>query len=239
MATQVLQNCKCWLDKYELHGSLNAMALEYSAEMLDDTTFGHDTKSNKGGLKTVKAQHEGLWDSDTLDPALFGLIGTADKPMTISPVAGAVGDIAYFFLSNLATYNPASGSVGEIVGFSVAADSTGNLIRGEILLNSAALTASGNGTARELGAVSATQSLYASLHVMSASAADTLDVVVQSDVDANFSTPTTQITFTQATAATSEWKTAAGAIADTFYRISYTIAGTSPSFSAVVAVGIR
>lgn len=238
MTTQVLQNCKCWLDKYALHGSLNAMALDYSAEMLDDTVFGDDTKSSAGGMKSVKAQHEGHWDT-VLDPELFAIIGVADKPMTMSPIAGSVGDIAFFFLSNLATYNPISGATGELMGFSVSAEASGTLIRGEILLNAAALTASGNSTGRQLGAVTASQKLYASLHVLSASASDTLDVVVQSDVDNTFATPTTQITFAQVTAAGSEFKTADGPITDTWYRISYTIAGVSPSFEAVIAVGIK
>ena len=238
MTTEVLKNCKLWLDGYSLSGYLNAIAIEYGAEMLDATTFGNDTKINAGGIKTVTAQHEGYWDSEP-DGALFGMIGVSDKPMTACPQTGVVGDVAYFFLSNLAEYSPGAAH-GELFSFSVSAESTGKLVRGEILINGSALAASGNGTARQLGAASSAQKLYAALHVTAVDGTlPTLDVVVQSDDAEAFTTATDRITFTQATDIGSEFKELAGAITDTWYRISYAIAGTSPQFTFAVAVGIR
>jgi hypothetical protein len=80
---------------------------------------------------------------------------------------------------------------------------------------------------------------YALLHVFSASSGDTLDVKVQSDVDDTFASATDVITFTQATAAGSELKTADGPVTDTWWRVSFTIAGNgSESFSFAVSFGI-
>jgi hypothetical protein len=81
--------------------------------------------------------------------------------------------------------------------------------------------------------------LRASLHVLSASAADTLDVIVASDSQQAFGgTPETRITFPQRTAIGGELLTVDGPHADTWYRVQYTIAGTDPSFTFAVAVGI-
>jgi hypothetical protein len=106
---------------------------------------------------------------------------------------------------------------------------------------STARTVTGNGTARQLGLVGATQKLYASLHVVDASVADTLDVKIQSDDASGMGTPTDRITFTQATAVGAQYATpVSGPIAtDTWWRVSYTIGGTSPSFKFAVVVGIQ
>lgn len=237
MAKQVLTNAKVFLDGSDLSGYLNAVAINYSAEMLDDTAFGDDTKSSLGGLKAVTAQHEGFWNSPH-DEALFGLIGYQNKPMTVCPDAGAAGDRAFFFNSELAEYSP-GGAHGELYAFSVSANSSGDLVRGEILINASAAIASGNGAGANLGAVSAGQKLYAALHVLSASAADTLDVTIESDIDNTFTSAVDQIVFTQATDEGGQYAEKAGPITDTWFRIKYTIGGTSPSFDFVVAVGIR
>lgn len=234
MSELVHTDCKLWLDGYDLSGSMNAIAVNYSADVLECTTFGDDTHKNLGGLKNVDAAHEGYWDSATLDPLLFNNMGVSDKPMTISPTDGADGAPAYFFKSNQATYST-GGAVGEVLPFSVAGQlSDGDLVRGTILLNIASVSSSGNGAGIQIGAVSATQSVHASLHVLGAGT--TLDVVVQSDADNTFATPTDQITFTQASAIGSEILSAAGAVTDTWWRINYTVSG---SFSFVVAIGIQ
>ena len=49
--------------------------------------------------------------------------------------------------------------------------------------------------------------------------------------------PTTQITFTQATAAGSQWQTATGAIADTYFDVDYTFGGTG-TITAAVTVAV-
>ncbi len=100
-------------------------------------------------------------------------------------------------------------------------------------------TSSSSGTGRQIGAVSSTQTLYAALHVISASGTSpTLDVKVQSDDNSGFTSATDRITFTQATDVTSEWGSVGGAITDDYWRITYTVGGTSPSFAFAVTAGI-
>jgi hypothetical protein len=77
--------------------------------------------------------------------------------------------------------------------------------------------------------------IYASIHVLSGTG--TLDAVVESDNNSGFTTPTTRITFTQATGITGEWKTLEGPVTDDYWRLNYTIGGDGP-FSFVVFFGI-
>lgn len=230
-------NTKLWLDKYNLTGDLYKIDLQESVELLDNTVFGDDTRSRIGGLKSVKLDNEGLWqgDDDAVDDALFGKIGVRNVPVSVSPD----GVVSYLFRATQGLYQPGA-EVGQILRFSVSAEGSGGvgLVHGQLLHN-AVKTATGVGSGAQLGAVGASQSLYAALHVIAASGTTpTLDVVIQSDDASGFASPTTQLTFAQATGLTSEWLSKAGAIADDWYRVSFTIGGTTPSFEFIVSVGI-
>lgn len=243
MASQILQDAKLYVASFDMSGDMNALALEYSAEMRDATTFGNDTRINKGGLKSIVGSAEGFWDSDGTDgpdDVFFSRIGTQNVPVTVCPTDGSDGERAFIFRALHSEYSPGA-TVGDLLAFSVSMEGSDGapLVRGTLLQPAGAETATGTGTGRELGAVSATQSLYGALHVIAASGTSpTLDVLVQSDVDNTFASPVTALTFTQKTAIGSDWQTAAGAITDTWFRVSFTIGGTSPSFSFIVAVGI-
>lgn len=243
MASQLLTDAKLYVASFDVSGDMNALSLTYGADMLDATTFGNSTRINKAGLKTVVAQHEGYWNSDGTDQAddvFFPRIGTADVPVTICPTTGADGEPAYIFQSVHSAYTP-GGTVGEMLAFSVNMEGSNGkpLVRATVLHPATARTATSTGTARQLGAVSATQTLYGALHVIAASGTTpTLDVVVQSDNASNFPSATSRLTFAQQTAIGSDWQSAAGAITDDWFRVSYSIGGTNPSFTFVVAVGI-
>ena len=244
MASSALTDCKLYVASFDLSGKMNALALTNSAEMKDGTTFGNTTRINKAGLKSIVAQHEGLWDAngiDQPDDTFFARIGTANVPVTISPQTGADGEIAYIFRAVHSEYAPGA-QVGELFAFSVTmeGDDGAPLVRATVLKPTGATIVTGTGTGRELGAVSATQRLYGSLHVIAVTGTNpTLDVIVQSDDASNFPSPTTRLTYSQKTTIASDWQSAVGAITDTWYRVSFTIGGTNPSFSFVVAVGIK
>lgn len=235
MSEVILKDQKLWFGGYDLTGIMNALGLDYGAEMQDNTVFGDDTKSNKGGLKTVAMQCEGLFDTTAYDKVLFDNIGVADVPVSFGS-SGDEGDPAYTFKAIAGEYSP-GGTVGELLAFSVGGSSTGSLVRGTLMVNGTKTT-TGNGTARQLGAVLATQKVYAALHVISATAADTLDVIVESDDNADMTSATTRLTFDQQTVIGSDWQELAGAITDDYWRVSWTITDVDPSFQFVVIVGI-
>lgn len=241
MAVNVIRDAKVYLGGRDLTGDLNAAALNYSADALEVTRLGDNTRRKIGGLKGVTCSVEGFVDPATSDEYLFNRIAAVAEAITLGKDGGAAGDPAYFFKAMSASYTPVAGAVGEVNTFSLEAEaSDSDLINGTILHTAAAATASGSSTPQNLGAITSAQHLYATLHAIAASAADTLDIIIESDVDAAFASPTTRATFTQITAIAGEWITpVAGPVTDTWWRISWTIAGTSPSFDFVVAMGIQ
>lgn len=240
MANQILRDCKLYADKYDFSGKMNALALTLGVDLKDDTAFGDDTKSNVAGLRSVSFQHEGYFEAGvgSVDEVFFANLGLANKPMTISPMAAAEGDVAYFFNSLQGKYAPGA-KHGELLNFQVSGQASSDLVRGTIL-NNATRTVSGNTTALQLGAVSAVQKLFAALHVLVVSGTTpTLVVKVQSASAQGFGTPNDRITFASQNGANALWAApVSGAITDTWWRVNYTITGTTPSFQFVVPVGI-
>lgn len=242
MATLVLTDCKLYLAGYDLSGAVNQLGLTHEAEIKDQTTFASAGFREKvAGLKTVTMEHNGLWDAGTgtVDDALFTAIGAAEQPVSVAPLTGADGELAYIFRSLVASYAPGA-SIGEILAFTVRGEGQGDLVRGTIMATGTK-TVTGTGTARNLGQVASGKKLYAALHVLAASGTGrTLDVTVESDDASGFLTPATRITFAQATATGGQWATpVAGPITDTWWRVAWTIGGTTPSFTFAVVVGIQ
>lgn len=242
MAKQTLTNCVTLFDGYDVTGSISATAIEYQAEMLDTTTYGAGaTRRMTPGFKTVVAQHEGFTEFGTgaVDPVFYTNVGVTDKPMTMCPTGGAEGELAYTFKAALGQYTPMTAEVGAPLRFSVRGEATsGPLVRATVMQNGTE-TATGTATARQLGAVTSTQTLYAALHVLTADGTSpSLTVAVRSDDNSGMTTPTTRGTFTAATAIGSEWLEIAGPVTDDYWDLSFTISGTSPSFEFVVVLGI-
>lgn len=239
MAEEVLTGSLILFDGYNLSTQLNSVALDFGAESLDRTSLADSARVRRGGLKTVAVSAQGFYDAPDPDSVLYGNIGANDKVISVAPT-DADGELAYTMQSMLGNYEPMSGVIGELAGFSLnAGTSSGQLVRGTVMHN-ATRASSGNGTARQLGAVSATQKLYAALHVVSASGtAPTLDVDIESDDSGGMSSAITRGSFSQATGIGAQWVEVDGAITDDYWRITYTLGGTSPSFEFIVILGIQ
>ncbi len=244
MANEIIKNARLWIGGYNLSGDVNRLALDLSAELLDDTTLEDSARSRLPGLLVSALQCEGLWDADAGEPddVVDGYFALADVPVSVCPIAAAAaGSRAFTFRAALGEYQRGA-AVGEIFKFSAGAEGSGGvpLVRG-LVLNNAAQTATGAGAAYQLGAVSAAQSLYASLHVLAVSgtAAPTLTCKIQSDNLEAMGTPTDRITFAAKTAIGYEWASVAGPITDDWWRAQFTISGTDPSFLFALIAGIR
>jgi len=242
MAIFVLTNAKVWLDAYDISGKLNELGLDYAAELPDSTVFSSGTtRSRTPGLKHVKATLKGFDDfaDDNIDEQAHALLGVQNSVMSCSAEGGDEGETGFFFRAATGKLSR-GGAIGDMFPFDAEAEGSDGmgLLRGTIMHN-ATRTTSASGTARQLGAVSATQKLYAALHVLSASAGDTLDVIVESDNAEGFPSTTTRITFTQVAAIGAQFATpVAGAITDDWWRIGWTVGGASISFQFVCIVAI-
>ena len=241
MGELVLTDAKVWAGGYDLSGDANALSLANVADVLDNTTFGQTGRRRLTGLRSADFGLSGRFNAGGgTDSELFEKIGLNAVPMTFAAEGGQDAELGWLGHTVHAEYAPGA-SVGEILRFEANGNFDDELVRGTIMHN-ATRTATGNGVARQLGAVSATERVFASLHVTGVSGTlPTLDGVIESDDNSAMTSATTRLTFTQATAITGELlrSLVGSAITDDWWRIRYTIGGTTPSFDFVCAIGIR
>lgn len=223
----------------------NKIEVKAEVEAQDSTAFtadGNLWKEVLAGLRSAEISAEGQWEAGDLskvDDASFGGFGAA-TPWTIAPDGAAVSSLAYL-TSTLRTSYELGGTIGDVAPWKADGNGTSPLVRGVIgHPPGTARTASGTGTAIQLGAVSSSQALYAALHVHSISGTSTPTITarIESDDSAGFASATTVGTFTAATALGGEWMRVAGPITDTHFRVAWTISGSSPSFLFTVSLGI-
>ena len=233
MATQVVKNRPSWLGSLNIGDYASTLAMEYGAEAADNTVLTDVYRSNAGGLLTFGFSADTYADYTNTDLAIFNGVNTA-VPLTFATGTGADDESAFMINALQVSATPIDGTVGDMAGTNISGNAVGRLVKGIIEFNGSSST-SGVTTGSQLGAVSAGQSIYGNLHV-TAAAGSTLDVIVQSDNNSGFTSPTTRLVFSQATGVASENLSLAGAITDDYWRISYTIAGGS--FTFAMALGI-
>jgi hypothetical protein len=241
MAKFVFNDGKVFSGGYDLSSHVTSVNLEINAEQLDSTTINSGGfYETLGGLKDSNLQIDGFYEAGANQPdALLGASVGNELIVTTVPDAG-VGNIAYFMKSSLFSYS-ILGEVGQIAPFSISKNQSAEVVvRGTIQLDSA-LTATGNSTGTQLGAVAATEKCYAAIHCYSVSGTSTPTITfkLQSDDNSSFTSPTDRITFTGITAIGADFQSVAGAVTDQYWRLNYTISGTNPSFGIHAAIGIE
>ncbi len=240
MAKYVFTDGKLFLGGYDLSSHTNSVTLDITAEELDATTINSGGfRELLGGLKDSSLNVDGFFEAGVEKPdALLSASVGNEIIVSVVPDAG-VGNTAYFLKSKLFSYN-ILGSVGDIAPFTLSkSNSTDAVVRGTIQLDGD-ITATGNSAGVQLGAVGATENLYAVVHCygVSGTSTPTITFKLQSDDNSDFTSPTDRATFTSITAINSEIKKVAGAITDTHFRLNYTVSGTNPSLSIHAAIGI-
>ena len=242
MAVTALTDARIWLAEFDLVDDTNEVGLDVDISALDKTNFGSGGKTELvGGLTTTVVSVNGFLNfaDDQSDEALSSVLGTADKVATFAAddAAGSTAILAQGLASKLSR----GAKVGELSTFSgtLTTSKTPGAVEGVLLAAEQTQTTTTSVAGIQQGAVSAEQSGYAALHVFAASGTSpTLDVTIESDDNAGFTSATTRMTFTQTATATSEWQSVAGAITDDYWRVVATIGGTSPSFTFAVSFGI-
>jgi hypothetical protein len=239
MAVLALTAATIYAHGYDLSGDTNKLSIKSSVDDLDVTTFGSGgAKARIGGLRDVEAQFDGFWQAGTgtVGEELFPDLGTANRVVTVSPT-GTEATTAYLFQAGKFSVEEFA-EVGAVAPFSLSCmgSSSQGIVRGQLVKAKGTVSATGaTGTVSQVGAVSASQFVYASLHVFSAGT--TITVQVQSAPASNFASPTTRATFTGITTAGGTWATrAAGAITDTWWR--FNVSAITGTFSVAGAIGI-
>jgi predicted secreted protein len=245
MAVQAITEAQVALADYDASCVIKSFGVTASAEALDTTavcTTGW--KTHVAGLKSWEFTADGMLDFAAAgQDAKLGVGGTFGGAVTpVSVIDGtALGSLAYFGNALHVDYS-ILGNVGELAPFSLSAVGKGlPLVRGQVMHSSAAAeTATGAATGYQLGAVSATQSIFLGLHVFAISGAPTVAVILESDDNSNFTSATTRITSASYSAATgAEFQRLAGAVTDDYWRVRWTVTGgTDPSVTFLAVVGI-
>lgn len=240
MTAQVLRDVHFWFAQYALRGQANSCALQDAMDIAECTVFGDVAKRRVGTMYNPTVGLEGYYGASAalIEAPVAANMGVANVPVSVAPLGNTVGMRAYLMRAINGSYN-FGGAVGELNPFSFEAEGSdgGRLVRGYVG-EAATRTASGNAAAVNAGAIASGGRMYAALHVLDASAGDTLDIVLASDSAEGFGSPTSRVVFDQVSAAGYQWKEIDGPVTDTWWRVQSTIGGVGPSFNYVLTFGI-
>lgn len=249
MSKMVLKGARIFAGGADLTGQTNKVELNTEVETKDVTTFGSVDANNEiwkevtAGLAGAGVSASGFWeagDASKVDNDTWTTIGTgAGGPWTICPTTANAADLAWVLAAMRSSYTLLD-KPGEVAPYATAATSTWPVARGKVLNPpGTARTATGTGSIVQVGAVPAGKSMYVALHVVSATGTTpSITVTVQSAALVGFGSPTTRLTFAAATAPGGQILRVAGPITDAFWRVSYTISGSGPSFLLLAAAGV-
>lgn len=239
MGAHVLTNGVVFVDDLDASGFSNEVRLQMEAETKECTTYASaGSKEYKAGLRTGDLDIKGLWEagSATIDPEAFANLGTADKVATWCQT-GVAGDAAYFGRFTEFGYGVGD-AIGELAPFSLSAKSTNQpgVVRGALAKAKGNVSGTGGmGSVVQLGAVSATQYLYAAVHIFSAGT--TITMTLGSDDNAGFLSGTTRATIGPLTTAGGTFMTrVAGPITDDYFLFNVTVCTGTFSIAAAFAV---
>ena len=241
MAKFVFNDGKVFSGGYDLSSHITSVNLDITAEELDATTINSGGfRSKLGGLKDSTLSMDGFFEAGAEKPdALLGASIGNELIVTTVPDSG-VGNTAYFMKSRLFSYSM-FGTIGEIAPFSISkSQSSDKVVQGKVEIDSD-LTATGASSGIQLGAVGASEKIYVAIHCygVSGTSTPTITFKLQSDDNASFTSPTDVITFSDITAIGADFQSLAGSITDDYWRLSYTISETTPSFSIHATIGIE
>jgi hypothetical protein len=238
-----LTSCRIFAAGSDLTSPSDKISVKAELEKKKTTNFGSGGWVELiSGTGSAELSASGQWeagDASRVDDAMWSAAGGIG-PWTVCPTSANVADLAYLTKALNASYEIGD-SVGEVAPWSASASGSWPLVRGQILHPpGVARTATGTGSAVQLGAVAATKRLYLCLHVLSVAGTGSpaLTVLVESDDNSGFASASTVATFTAATAISGQAQLLEGPVADTYLRVRWTIAGTSPSFLFLVSAGI-
>jgi hypothetical protein len=225
----------------------NSISVTTDVSMVMSTTFcSGGWEEQIAGLRSTSWTASGPTDMATatasqtsaVDEVLAVGLG-GDYVLAAVPMGGTVGNVAYFTRGTLSSRTVLDGAVGDLATHSVTFAGNQPMIRG-VLDTVSTVTSSGNSTGTLLGAVSASQRVWAACHFLTAGGTTpSITVKIQSDDNSGFTSPTDRITFSAQTTKGAQFGSATGAITDSYWRALWTVSGTSPSFQTRVVIGVQ
>lgn len=223
------KQAKVFANGYDVSGYFNSVTVSGEADTAEVSTLGSDSKAYIPGMRDATLSLEGFYAgaSGEIDEQLEARLGSTTT-WTVVMTGDTVGALAYCVRAVDTTYEIGA-EIGNAVAVTAEGQVTGGREAARVLHPVAARTASGTASGVDNGAATS-NGLSAYLHVTAASGtAPTLVVKVQHSADN--STWLDLATFASANAAGTYERVAVSGTVNRYIRASYTIGGTSPSFT--------
>lgn len=240
MASFILENTRALIDGFDFSAQANQGNLKLVKDVKDATNFGSGgTREKKLGIGTADLDLTCFFDTsdpvNSIDPVLDAKFATIGTVITICPTTGLAGEISFPFVAGV--FDLMRGfQFDELGEIHVLATGTGPSPRCTILEDGkTSRSTNSNTTGVQLGAVSATQTLYAAAHVLSAAGGSPSVALKVQSSSTQGGAYTDRITFTTQTVKAAEFKKQAGAVTDTWWRVLWVVGGAS---TFAVSVGI-
>lgn len=239
MPASIVQAVPFWLDERRMRAVARSVEVNMERDAVEQTTFADTFKTHVAGLGSVSISATAIAD------LIQGSVQSPPSAMDVSPrllTIGGAGEtdgspVYAFAVRTLASsWGGATGDALEPKIEMAAEYSAGG--KGLILHPDQSRSASGNGTARQFGALTDGQRLLFGLHVFSvAGTSPQLTVTLQTDDTSAFSSPTAVASLGPVNSPQGLFTVVAGPVTDTWWRVVWTISGTSPvfQFAAVIA----
>lgn len=230
MAKEVLKNASIFVGAADLSTYANEVTPDFDAAEVEVTNFASaGWFEGLGGIKKGSFTVHGFHDMPEPDATLWSAESNVVAAVSrTNPIAAA--NTAFFMRLCRSKYSPLKGRVGNAAEFDYAGYSDAPAVRGKVLDLGTATAPAGASTGQQIGSVSATQKIYAAV-VVTAFDGTSLDLVIESDDNAGFTSATTRFTFTQITGTGYQWLTpVSGAIADDRWRVQRTFVGTTVTY---------
>ena len=248
---KTIANCTIWLDRLAIASQVNQVAIDASAAALDVTTFANAGHARLPGLVDAVVSIAGLWEA-TPDPDQMFFADVA-SPVALTVAMGrnaAAGAVAYLFAALIADYKGIGAKVGNPLAFSIkaaqrdrdysGATTTGARLAQGVLAESRTVTTNGSGNVYQLPAASVAGTVIAAaahLTALSGTGGPALTLNLLSANNVGMAGATTRLTWSSIGAVSSVFGEVDGPITDTFWQFTWTVAGTTPSFTFAASVG--
>lgn len=240
MATVVVTDVKPYLGVLDLTSLTESVSFgDLTAVAVPFTNMGSGGYNEfKPGLISGEMTTELFADfaAGAPDEILGTGVGSQYAWTGLLPGSAAAGDPCYLSRGYINKRAPWMGAVGGAAKTSLTLPYDTRIIRGSVLQPSTARTTTGTGTAVAMAGPTASQSLWATLHVFAYSGLTNIVIKVQSDDNGSFTSATDRITFSTVTGTTSQFTSVAGSFSsETHVRVSWTVTGTGSCTFAVAA----
>lgn len=246
MAVATQTSCQIFLDEFRFATFATAVDQATVVTMKNATTFGSGGYSMfVAGLKMLNLNLTGLNDyaALSLDEWLRGNVGTT-QVVSIGPGIEATGSTVVITQGIPDVASNFDAQVGDIPAVKFAVKPVGQVIaEGQVTqITSPTITANGFSTPVNIGNLGATQQASAAIHVISiaGTATPTLTAQIQSSTTSGGAYTNRGSAGAGITAIGGQFLRTGvlGAVAEGFWRISWTVSGTSPIFGVFASLAI-